>query len=553
MLLTSDLASCRAALRNGLDPTQVVAHQGWRRARREVLERIASKAGPIAVLGEAGTGKTALLHHLTSLLEQVGYQALLTDRGDVKLDFSEDEIVLLDEADKLAKPVLVRLLQQAPACVCAGLPSFAQSLDGSDLDISLVELAPLSPDETRLFIAERLTNAGWPSDYLTEDAMATIVSYSAGVPRIINLLIRSAVLISAGDGADRVTGSHADEAVAIRGEIDSTVAAWAENSAALTEPQVAAAEHHLDNPPAACANGLPATEPGGVIGPRGRRGQTAVKIADALNGEDQKSSGEGAPETTDEPDAVRSPAVAKSAALPSNLDQLFLPLRQLGEGCKKLSRLPRGVKAAGAALGCVLLIGIWIVPQHPATQSATPRLITAVLPELPAPPEAKVESDESLSRARSEATASISPEADNAGDLGSSSKAQEPIEQGIAQRAFRANSTPLIEPDGSPEKTLPAGAETRVMLTYRRADSRAEATALSLATRLRSGGFLAQPVAVSPGESMGQIVYFFSEDHDAAVDLRKSLAGRYGDPRLVKSSPKSLSTRPGTIEVSVLP
>ena len=206
------------ALLSRPDPAQAIAHQTWCRARNQVLAHLAANRGPIAVIDQPGTGKTLLLATLAELLREADHQVRLIYRPDLELDCAATQITLIDEIDKIGKDDLLRFLQNAGTCICAGLPSVAQTLSDAKAKIAIVTLAPLLPEEVRPFIETRLKKSGLVPDYLAEDAAAAIAAYSAGIPRVVNSLLLGAAVVATAKGAKRVSAEHVGEAIAMRGD-----------------------------------------------------------------------------------------------------------------------------------------------------------------------------------------------------------------------------------------------------------------------------------------------------------------------------------------------
>jgi len=195
--------------------------------------------GFVVVTGDIGTGKTTLLGHLLSQLDNTEYVAakLVTtqlqpddmlrmvvsafgidtrglDQASLLRQFERflldnqkrgrHVLVLVDEAQNLPVRSLeeLRMLSNfqatdvAPVQFCLlGQPQFQQVLASEDLVqlrqrvIVSYHLGPLNATETRTYIEHRLKLVDWKDDpKITDDAYARIHHYTEGVPRRINVL-----------------------------------------------------------------------------------------------------------------------------------------------------------------------------------------------------------------------------------------------------------------------------------------------------------------------------------------------------------------------------
>ncbi len=209
-------AALDAAFRLTLDLDDITEHQGWRTAHDQVLAALAAGLGLVALLGPAGTGKTLLLRDLVRALRAAGRDAQLVGRGDLQFGVGTCEVVLVDEAARMDDAALESLALPGVAAVLTDLPSLEARLEGLGTVVTVVRLAPLRPDEVGAFVADRLARAGQSADLLTAGAVEAIALYSAGVPRVLNLLARAAMFMAETEGAARVEEEHVNLAVALR-------------------------------------------------------------------------------------------------------------------------------------------------------------------------------------------------------------------------------------------------------------------------------------------------------------------------------------------------
>jgi type II secretory pathway predicted ATPase ExeA len=67
-------------------------------------------------------------------------------------------------------------------------------------------LGPLDEQETGEYVAHRLRVAGREKPLFDDEAIATLYSYSDGIPRLINVLAGNALLEGFGRDAATITG-----------------------------------------------------------------------------------------------------------------------------------------------------------------------------------------------------------------------------------------------------------------------------------------------------------------------------------------------------------
>jgi general secretion pathway protein A len=135
--------------------------------------------------------------------------------------------LFLDEAQTLSVDVLNQLLQLSNLAsnedklvqlILIGQPELEQKLNHPKLlelkrRVSLHEtLAPLTPEEVRGYIEFRLAKAGYQGKPLFDPAAVDrITLYSAGIPRLINIICDNALLIALGVSKRKVSAAIIDE------------------------------------------------------------------------------------------------------------------------------------------------------------------------------------------------------------------------------------------------------------------------------------------------------------------------------------------------------
>ncbi len=226
------------------DPRYLYSSATHREALASLLYGVEAGRGFVALIAKPGMGKTTLLFHaLTQLQDRAKVvflfqtirtaedflRALLTDLSvqqtqgslvDLQSKLNEvvteqsrsgkPLVVILDEAQNLCDSVLeqVRMLsnfetsrEKLIQIVLSGQPQLANTLASPELvqlrqRVSiLASLKPFSPQETALYIDHRLRMAGYRTEIplFTDSALALIAECSQGIPRNINNLCFNAL------------------------------------------------------------------------------------------------------------------------------------------------------------------------------------------------------------------------------------------------------------------------------------------------------------------------------------------------------------------------
>ena len=221
------------------------------------------RKGLIAMSGEVGTGKTTLLmkmmrgledktqaifisyDHLTEteLLRLISSELKLKDDGEDRIAIVEhlrDYLIgehikgrtvalLIDEAQNLSDEMFesIRFLSNFGAdtdnllqIVLTGQPELETRLDQPSLRhlrqriVIHCRLAPLRQDEVSRYIDFRLKEAGYCGKALfIPEVMGQIAFYSAGIPRLINIICDNALLLAFAASTKKITPQMIDEVV----------------------------------------------------------------------------------------------------------------------------------------------------------------------------------------------------------------------------------------------------------------------------------------------------------------------------------------------------
>jgi general secretion pathway protein A len=243
------------------DPGFLVMTDAHCNAKSGLMYAILGGKGFAVLTGDAGTGKTTLLRSVINsipaekmcfslvvnpdLTPDDFYDMAVSDfglpKGMSKPDrlrrlqdhllevHAEGKIAVLfvDEAHRLSPETLeeIRLLsnfetesEKLLQIVLVGQDELDELLDRRELrqlkqrvEVRL-HIGPLSPEETRVYIAHRWKVAGGAEVPFTRSAIQTIVQCSGGVPRLINTICDNALLIGFAESTPVVTEQHILEA-----------------------------------------------------------------------------------------------------------------------------------------------------------------------------------------------------------------------------------------------------------------------------------------------------------------------------------------------------
>ncbi|MDZ7411936.1 MAG: AAA family ATPase [candidate division KSB1 bacterium] len=227
------------------DPRFLFPSSDHQEALTRMMYGVKMRKGLIVVIGEAGTGKTTLLHTLLhhlgeqavsawvfnttleaeDLLRYVcrdyGVQVRCENRAEMLLDLYQflirnfeckrNALLIVDEAQNLSAKTLeeIRLLTNLETSntklvqiLLVGQPPLEDTLRLPELRqfrqrvTVRCRLRPLSPNQVGDYIVHRLRVAGAraPQRLFTPDAVAEVYRLSTGIPRLINCICDNALL-----------------------------------------------------------------------------------------------------------------------------------------------------------------------------------------------------------------------------------------------------------------------------------------------------------------------------------------------------------------------
>ena len=270
------------------------------RQHREALSMLQygliSSKGLTVLVGEAGTGKTTLLHaalqsehcghvkcaHVMNprltrdeFIEMLSAEFGLSDRAAHSKTalLSEFQVVLrqrrdrgdmtalvVDEAQSVSSELLeeIRLLanietttEKLLSIVLAGQPELRDRLNQNDLRqlkqrVTLrCQITPFTLEETAHYIASRIRSAGGnAANIFTLEAVTLIHRHSGGIPRTISVMCDNALLTGFGLGKPRVD-SHVLHEVAK--DLDLLGTGERDRDAAFTSEHVESSTHNDEN------------------------------------------------------------------------------------------------------------------------------------------------------------------------------------------------------------------------------------------------------------------------------------------------------------------
>jgi general secretion pathway protein A len=245
------------------DPKFLFQSARHREALAQLIYGVRERKGFIVLTGEIGTGKTTLLRtllerlnadtpvayvhnsalNIEGLLEYVlqdwGVKSTAATHAQRLFELNEflidqhqkgaSPVLVIDEAQNLTVETLeaVRMLsnfettnQKLMQILLVGQPELRDKLDLPELRqlkqrVGLrCHIAPLSPEETRLYIRHRLRIAGaTDAGIFTDAAIQKIADYSRGTPRVINIVCDHCLLSGFADSKKRIDAATVQEAV----------------------------------------------------------------------------------------------------------------------------------------------------------------------------------------------------------------------------------------------------------------------------------------------------------------------------------------------------
>jgi general secretion pathway protein A len=248
------------------DPDFLYMSRGHENACVHLRYAVRENKGFVVVTGEAGSGKTTLINYLlqtllknavvglvnhTSLMPEPFLRAvcdefeLEAERPDkaamlkVLHEFLVAHygkwrrvVLIVDEAQNLPMKTLeeIRMLSNLEAekvpllqIILAGQPELQALLGRPELRqftqrvAVACHLGPLEEAEVKAYVVHRLKVAGAEKgDLFDDEAIKAVAAYSGGIPRLINLVCDSALVVGYADGEKRIGKKTVEEALGLR-------------------------------------------------------------------------------------------------------------------------------------------------------------------------------------------------------------------------------------------------------------------------------------------------------------------------------------------------
>ncbi len=259
------------------DPHFLYLNNHYREAYAHLVYGVRERRGFVVVTGEVGIGKTTLIQNLlnnldenveiayifnpiltiteffAAIFDEFGIRPHSRDKHENLRIFNEFllkclkeqkiPVLVIDEAQNLSLKVLeeIRLLSNLETqkskllqMILVGQPELKEKLGRNELRqlnqrvVIRYHLPPLSPLEVKDYIRKRLLVAGAADvNLFSNRALEMIARYSAGIPRLINVIGDNALLIGYAQGIRSI-----DEGII--GEVVSDLALKRDNTPAVT-------------------------------------------------------------------------------------------------------------------------------------------------------------------------------------------------------------------------------------------------------------------------------------------------------------------------------
>jgi general secretion pathway protein A len=214
-LLTGDIGAGKTTLSRALvdrldDRYRVVLVINPRLSGAQLIEYVAQRLGVDPLPKHKAKLIDALAARLFALHEEGAIPLLIIDEAHLLPSAGVfEELRLLTNLQLDDTPLIGLLLVGQPELrdklAKPNLASFAQRVGVA------YHLSALDEQETAAYVEHRLSHAGRHAPLFTDEALSVVYRASGGVPRRINTVCQSALLVGFGAGAARIDKSHVED------------------------------------------------------------------------------------------------------------------------------------------------------------------------------------------------------------------------------------------------------------------------------------------------------------------------------------------------------
>ena len=208
----------------GTPRTPIVAHRVWTSTLDKALAAIDSGKRVVAILGPEGVGKTTLLHEIAQVTEPAQANGFTR------------RITMLDNADQLGDGLMPRVSEVRGGCLLmAGRPELALELSMIGPDAAIISMGRIWQADVPAYLNALCEQTGQAAALIEPAAAERLSAVSSGLPGVLTAVARTAALVAAALGADRVGPAHVESAARLYERRETLPASPAQLAALLRE------------------------------------------------------------------------------------------------------------------------------------------------------------------------------------------------------------------------------------------------------------------------------------------------------------------------------